>query len=429
MSSNSINGIEDEQIYHFLPKAVRDGGFARAYNPIIPGERGIPMGNAHEYLMPDYYPDFHCKTGMCRAACCVGWNVSLSMQDYFRLLGVECRKHVREKLDCALHVKRYPTEDSYAELVHRYDGNCPLRMENGLCAIHAEAGEQALPAICRLYPRAIRAEGDFECSCAASCERVVEMLLDSGRPVRFVRRSLIQDVPESAGRSVFFETVPREQEIRMKLIGVMQDQTRSLTHRLLRMERALDILAADWKAGRIDEFLARSEDELAEFEAMEVREEHLLNGLQCVKEIIEQTTENSPSLHDYAETCLALFEGAENPLESYRRANAHFEAIFPNWEQGYENLLVNHMFFSRYPFADMGGGLRGEFVALCAVYTMMRFFGVCWMADKEDEAALVDVLAALFRLIDHTRFHRRAERILTEIGCDTPERLQEIMNL
>lgn len=215
----------------------------------------------------------------------------------------------------------------------------------------------------------------------------------------------------------------------MKLIGVMQDQTRSLTHRLLRMERALDILAADWKAGRIDEFLARSEDELAEFEAMEVREEHLLNGLQCVKEIIEQTTENSPSLHDYAEKCLALFEGAENPLESYRRANAHFEAIFPNWEQGYENLLVNHMFFSRYPFADMGGGLRGEFVALCAVYTMMRFFGVCWMADKEDEAALVDVLAALFRLIDHTRFHRRAERILTEIGCDTPERLQEIMNL
>ena len=157
MSSNSINGIEDEQIYHFLPKAVRDGGFARAYNPIIPGERGIPMGNAHEYLMPDYYPDFHCKTGMCRAACCVGWNVSLSMQDYFRLLGVECRKHVREKLDCALHVKRYPTEDSYAELVHRYDGNCPLRMESGLCAIHAEAGEQALPAICRLYPRAIRA--------------------------------------------------------------------------------------------------------------------------------------------------------------------------------------------------------------------------------------------------------------------------------
>ena len=81
MSSNSINGIEDEQIYHFLPKGERDGGFARAYNPIIPGERGIPMGNAREYLMPDYYPDFHCKTSMCRAACCVGWNVSLSMQD------------------------------------------------------------------------------------------------------------------------------------------------------------------------------------------------------------------------------------------------------------------------------------------------------------------------------------------------------------
>lgn len=387
------------------------------------------MGSSHEYLMPDYYPEFHCKTGMCRAACCVGWNVSLSMKDYFRLLGVECRKHTREKLDCALHVKRYPTEDSYAELMHRYDGNCPLRMENGLCAIHAEAGEAVLPAICRLYPRAIRAEGDLECSCAASCERVVEMLMSSGQSVRFVRRGLTQDAPESAGRSVFFETVPREQEIRMKLIGVMQDHTRSLTHRLLRMERALDILSADRKAGRIDAFLARSEDELAEFEAIEVCEEHLLNGLRCVREIIAQTTQNSPSLHDYSEKCLALFENAKNPLESYHRANAHFETCVPNWEQGYENLLVNHMFYSRYPFADMGSGLRGEFVALCAVYTMMRFFGVCWMADKEKEAALVDVLAALFRLIDHTRFHRRAEDILSSLGCDTPERLQELMNL
>lgn len=387
------------------------------------------MESSHEYLMPDYYPEFHCKTGMCRAACCVGWNVSLSMKDYFRLLGVECRKHTREKLDCALHVKRYPTEDSYAELMHRYDGNCPLRMENGLCAIHAEAGEAVLPVICRLYPRAIRAEGDLECSCAASCERVVEMLMSSGQSVRFVRRGLTQDAPESTGRSVFFETVPREQEIRMKLIGVMQDHTRSLTHRLLRMERALDILSADRKAGRIDAFLARSEDELAEFEAIEVCEEHLLNGLRCVREIIAQTTQNSPSLHDYSEKCLALFENAENPLESYHRANAHFETCVPNWEQGYENLLVNHMFYSRYPFADMGSGLRGEFVALCAVYTMMRFFGVCWMADKEKEAALVDVLAALFRLIDHTRFHRRAEDILSSLGCDTPERLQELMNL
>ena len=169
MSSNSINGIEDEQIYHFLPKAVRDGGFARAYNPIIPGERGIPMGNAHEYLMPDYYPDFHCKTGMCRAACCVGWNVSLSMQDYFRLLGVECRKHVREKLDCALHVKRYPTEDSYAELVHRYDGNCPLRMESGLCAIHAEADRRCLrSAACIRAPFAPRETLNAPAPAAAS---------------------------------------------------------------------------------------------------------------------------------------------------------------------------------------------------------------------------------------------------------------------
>ena len=48
------------------------------------------MSNIREYLMPDYYPDFHCKMGTCRAACCEGWPISFSLTDYFKLLSVEC---------------------------------------------------------------------------------------------------------------------------------------------------------------------------------------------------------------------------------------------------------------------------------------------------------------------------------------------------
>ena len=47
------------------------------------------MEEEREYLIPDYFSDFKCKMGACRAACCEGWAVSVSMTDYFKLLGLE----------------------------------------------------------------------------------------------------------------------------------------------------------------------------------------------------------------------------------------------------------------------------------------------------------------------------------------------------
>ena len=128
------------------------------------------------YLVPDYYPAFSCKMGACRAACCEGWPITVSMENYFRLLGVGCSKSLRDRLDVGLRMVDRPTPECYARFNPQYDGNCPLRMEDGRCAIHAELGEDTLPDICRLYPRGIRLDQDCECSCANSCEAVLELL-------------------------------------------------------------------------------------------------------------------------------------------------------------------------------------------------------------------------------------------------------------
>ena len=107
---------------------------------------------------PDYYPAFRCKAAKCRRACCEGWSVTISMADYFRLLGIKASPETKDRLDRALHLTEHPTEDEYAMILPRYDGKCPMHMNNGLYAIHAGAGEEALPAVCRLYPRGLREE-------------------------------------------------------------------------------------------------------------------------------------------------------------------------------------------------------------------------------------------------------------------------------
>lgn len=94
------------------------------------------MKETHCFLVPDYFPRFACKVGSCRAACCQGWPVSVSMQNYFRLLGLDCRPELRRQLDCGLRPVDRPDADEYARFTPRYDGDCP----------HADARRSLLAA-------------------------------------------------------------------------------------------------------------------------------------------------------------------------------------------------------------------------------------------------------------------------------------------
>ena len=78
-----------------------------------------------DYLVPEYYPKFACKMGACRHPCCVGWPISVSTDDYFRLLGVDCAPALRAKLDTAVRVSLHPTPEAYAQIAPTWEGDCP----------------------------------------------------------------------------------------------------------------------------------------------------------------------------------------------------------------------------------------------------------------------------------------------------------------
>ena len=151
--------------------------------------------DTRDFLVPDNYADFHCKCGQCRHTCCDGWAVTFPREDYFRLLSVPCSPELRRKLDTSLHLADDPTPERYAELLPNWEGHCPLQRADGLCALQAECGEDAISSTCRYYPRGIRTMDDDECACSASCERVVEMLLHRLSPMTFRRMRLSFAMP------------------------------------------------------------------------------------------------------------------------------------------------------------------------------------------------------------------------------------------
>lgn len=389
------------------------------------------MKETHEYLVPDYYSDFSCKMGACRTACCIGWPVSITIDDYFKLVGVDCSNELRRRLDVALHLSTNPHPEDYARITPGFDGNCHLRMEDGRCLLQAELGEEALPHVCNLYPRGLRSDTNRECSCTNSCERVIELLFQHKQPITFHNTSLAFDCPPAAGRSVQFETAGREQEIRLHFIKQLQQRAYPLPIRLMLLSHELNSMDDALNAHdlhSVDKLLAGGSYSPAIIDKFPDWA-HLKLGLEAASRMVDMFDRGSRSIRDYGEAALRYFGDSDAAFGRYAIARAHFDSVFPDWEIYFENMLVNHMFFSGFPFQDRPVSLRDEFIALCAVYALLRFLGIGWMADKYAAEPFVDVCAAAFRLIDHTDFDRYAISVLKSLGCGDIETMHELICL
>ena len=87
------------------------------------------------------------------------------------------------------------------------------------------------------------------------------------------------------------------------------------------------------------------------------------------------------------------------------------------------------MYFIQFPFQDRPVSLREEFLALCAVYALLRFLCLGWTAQHAGVSDAVDVVAAAFRLIDHTEFDRYAVPLLRDVGCTETGQLRQLLCL
>ena len=400
--------------------------------PTRQGETKNYMTETHEFLVPDYFKHFSCKMGACRSACCQGWPISITMKNYFTLLGLDCGAELRDRLDRSMHMVDRPTEDEYAQFSMRWDGECALRLPDGRCSLHAELGPELLSDVCDLYPRGIRTKPSNECSCAGSCEAVLELLIRQKEPMTFSVEPHALRMPRPEKRLAKFETLGRETEIRLFFIRVMQERSHSLPQRLAKLGDSvyrMDAALQKKDAAQVEDLLKNGVSGTPAMDTGAVDTEHLLHGLGIVEKMIDRLDGRSDSIRDLGETALAYFGTGAEALEKYKAAKEQFETAFPNWEIFFEHMIVNHMFFSQFPYQDRPEKLMEEFIALCAVYVLLRFLTVGCMAEKTEESDLIDVCAALFRLVEHTEFDRIASKLLHSLGCNQPTDLWELIGL
>ena len=126
---------------------------------------------------PDFYDSFRCLAGSCPDSCCREWQIAVNPEAAARYLNLPGQ--LGDRLRRVLVM-----EDGEFSFTLE-NGRCPMWRSDGLCAIQAALGEDALCHTCRDFPRLRHDYGDFaELGLELSCPEAARLILNaSAAPV------------------------------------------------------------------------------------------------------------------------------------------------------------------------------------------------------------------------------------------------------
>lgn len=337
------------------------------------------MSYKHLFVHPNYYPEFSCKCGDCRATCCHGWGIALSQDEYFRVMSTDCSLELRRRLDVAFKpaTNPAPTPERFALISYNWLGKCPIQTDEGLCLLHKEYGEGAIPEICRRYPRMYRTLPIHECCTSTSCEYTLELLWRDTEPVKLTSSEVevfdedFDAHPAAVLDASEYDTV---RKIAFEIIG---DRSMGFDDRIAVLAR---------RFGGIVPYLVMPEKK--------------------AEELFFKLCATSGSLEELRED-----------VEAYIKVDSGLPGFsldsIPEMDVYLEKMFVNHVFYKGFPRSFAGSTPSDEIAALVALRGLHRFVSEAYLGVHGwSFNNFVDVTAKLFRMIEHSRFDEVASRFV-----------------
>lgn len=387
-------------------------------------QTGIWSITVERDLRPSYYDEFHCLAAECKFSCCIGWDIAFNKKDYLALKRQDASPELADRLDRALHRIRDDKFDGqmYAEF-DMSDGVCPLLRGDCLCALQAEKGDNALPTICKRFPRSEHylPSGYLERSLTPACEGVLALLWDMPEGIDFVSDPL----PKERWRRLTFEgsvlLIRYFAEIRELCIDFLQDRRFPLPRRILLMGMALRELADGEKD--IPGWLTRSRsmaDSLASGGFPEEPEQEKLlaffmtNAIQTLR-MFEASNPGLEGIREDVLTYCGVSPGSSRATirtALYREARERFEKSFGDREYFFENLMVSLLFRLNMPDSISAETLWKSYVNFCNLYAFYRFMAVmsCREGAAGDKEELFRMMVYVSRSLIHNSSRRTALR-------------------
>ncbi len=373
------------------------------------------------FTVPDFYKDFECKKGACRRSCCYGWHITVSMEEYFRLIGLDCPPEIRRKLDGGVFMLENPTPERYAEFTKNYVGDCPLHGEDGLCSLQCSSGEEVLPSVCRYYPRSPRTLHGNHCSLSASCEGVCELLMDKKDKMTFTETNLSFDYPLPEPEECF--VTEYYVRVRRRFIDILQNRGLSIAARLKnlvglgeRMSRPF----ADKSREGVEKIL--SETECGPEKDVNNYASAASESVDEIRLFISRLEERYP-LEKYTEGLEKLTP------ETYPAMRQKLASAYPDLPAAVEQILVNHLFYVGFPFEGNRESIFESCASLVSLYAVWMAMASLYLGDGFTRDGFADLTTDVFRMSENSNFDVCAAAFLYETGFMKKDRLEMLCDM
>jgi len=185
-------------------------------------------------LIPEYLGEFSCIGSACEDTCCAGWKVTVDKKTYQTYRKVR-QPEIAEKLDKFVKRERKQSnENNYAKFVLKENSKCSMLLEDGLCTIHKELGEEYLCNTCFIYPRHLSRVGQMvEKSLTLSCPEATRIVLLQKEGIGFLETEEPKNTRGLISHELNLEKYPYFWDLRVFTIQLLQSRQQPLEIRLI----------------------------------------------------------------------------------------------------------------------------------------------------------------------------------------------------
>jgi lysine-N-methylase len=389
-----------------------------------------------DHLRPLYAKRFKCIGSACEDNCCHGWDVSIDQAAYEKYKAIPALENDLERL---LVINNGSDNASYAFFKLQPSCRCPMQLEDGLCRIHREFGEDYLPKTCATYPRATkRIDGLPEHALVLSCPeaaRVVllepQLLTPNGSPASGNKYSRLIALGDEA-ISTLDKPMRYFWEGREFSMALVQDRRYPLWQRLFLLGmfcKRLDAVVVDPRPGSVSNLLREYAEIAAEgklrsaMEAIPARPEAQLRMVlqvvdfhlssqdprfsrfrECLRDFLSGVGHtDSAQKVDRDARKVAVTLRLETCLRHYVQAHERYYAPFMDRHPYLlENYLINHIIRLGFPFRFDVQGQRispqQQFLLMCVEFALIKAL-LIGMAGHYKESFATDHVVKLVQVV------------------------------
>lgn len=368
-------------------------------------------------LSVTYGASFHCIGPACEDLCCRQWEIPVDAGTYDRWMQAAARP-LREQIVRLVTIAPQPSSPAtFASVARRDSGDCAFLEEDRLCSIQKQMGAELLPAACSIYPRSLARVGErLEVSLSLSCpEAARRVLLDErfqfAAEVAAWESFRTDNVFRLRRRVGLLDAASSFDGVRRAVIACVRDRSEPLETRLLRLGAfCIELDAASTEAGAVAACskLAAKTATVPVAAAADARAK-----IQMAFDLSAMQIDD-PSAARFAEVFLWFAQGLSaqgGELESFMLAEREYaRPFFAARPHLLENLLLNHILQTLFPFGREGSGdfftrtAWEEYVQMAMRFawakTLLTGVAGCLRAELS-EAHAVQVAQSLARATEH----------------------------